>query len=283
MFLVLPQMFDLDRDVVAQPGKLAVQRLYNGDCMPNAIEKIGIPKRDVPRPARHLLPHVFEHNFALHDAKIAFVHRHNRAVAAQMFAAPARFRVSRHAMLPRRENHIRILLQRWKSPPVRRQKLLSGKRNHRLRLPCPIARAAIAFPRKPLRKLHKPLLKLASQQRLNTALAQVGLIQRRIQAKKTNVSEWIQLAHRLQKLHRQPRCRMHRHIERHEPRRSNRYLLERLPRQIQAHDLTPMLPQPRRRRRQPKRLPPQLIRREQNDLHPFDYSRPARANRFRLS
>src|SRR2546422_8540335 len=37
---------------------LAVQRLYNGDCMPNAIKKIGIPKRDVPRPARHLPPDV---------------------------------------------------------------------------------------------------------------------------------------------------------------------------------------------------------------------------------
>src|SRR6266566_1847255 len=79
-------MFDLDRDVVAQPRKLAVQRLHDSDRMPNAIEKIRIPKRDVPRPARHLLPHVFEHNFALHHAKIAFVHRHNRTVTAQTFA-----------------------------------------------------------------------------------------------------------------------------------------------------------------------------------------------------
>ena len=65
----------------------------------------------------------------------------------------------------------------------------------------------------------------------------------------------------------QPRSRMHRQINRNQFRRARRLGIQLLPRQIKAIHRMPPPPQPSRRRSQPKRLPPQLIRRNQNYLH----------------
>ncbi len=70
--------------------------------MPNSIEKIWIAERDVLRASCHLLPNVRENHFPVHDAKNAIVYRHNRAMAAEMFAPAAGFRVSHCAVLRRK-------------------------------------------------------------------------------------------------------------------------------------------------------------------------------------
>ncbi len=60
---------------------------------------------------------------------------------------------------------------------------------------------------------------------------------------------------------------MHRKVKRHEIGLLDWSLLERLDRQIQALDLDPRLAKKRGGRRQPERLAPQFIGRDQEDLH----------------
>src|SRR5271157_5363038 len=60
---------------------------------------------------------------------------------------------------------------------------------------------------------------------------------------------------------------MHRHIESNQPRLSHRLFVQGLPRQIQASDRMPAASQPGCGRGQPKWLPPQFVRRNQDDFH----------------
>ena len=82
MFFVLEEVFDLDGDVVGESRKFLVQSFNKRDCVPSAIEKIGIAERDVLRPGRHLLPNVFQYDFTIHDAENTVIDGHDGAVAA---------------------------------------------------------------------------------------------------------------------------------------------------------------------------------------------------------
>ena len=62
--------------------------------MRGAVEKIGIAESHVRRARGDLLANIVEHDVALHHAKLALINRHDRTMAAQMFAAAAGFGVS---------------------------------------------------------------------------------------------------------------------------------------------------------------------------------------------
>ena len=65
----------------------------------------------------------------------------------------------------------------------------------------------------------------------------------------------------------EPRGRVHGQIDGDETGIGNRSPIERLPGKVEQDDGVATLPQPGRRRRQPERLPPQLVGRNENDVH----------------
>jgi len=78
---------------------------------------------------------------------------------------------------------------------------------------------------------------------------------------------WILFPKPRNELRRQPRGRMHGQINRDEPGSANRRLIQGLPGKIERYDPMAAFAQPRRRRRQPEGLPPQLVGRNENDVH----------------
>ena len=91
---MLQQVLDLDRDVVGHVGMRVVKRFDDAHGVRRTVEEVGIAERDVLRAGRHLRGDIRQHDFRLHDAELAAVDRHDRAMAAEMAAAAARFRVA---------------------------------------------------------------------------------------------------------------------------------------------------------------------------------------------
>src|ERR1700687_4319114 len=112
-------MFDLDGHIVGDLRKLAMKRLDQFRRVANAIEKVRVAKRNMLRAGGHLLADVLEHNFAAHNSKDAFVHRHDGAVAAEMFAAAAGFRGADDSIANARDHEVRVLLKRRHPRAVR--------------------------------------------------------------------------------------------------------------------------------------------------------------------
>ncbi len=117
------------------------------------------------------------------------------------------------------------------------------------------------------RETRQPLFKFPAKNRAHAQPAQVFLVHRRIEAIETKVRPRIQRANLWNQPRRQPRCRMHRHIERDQIRRANRRFIERFTRKIEARNLVSSRAQPRRRRRQAERLPAEFVRRDEDDIH----------------
>ena len=86
---LLPQVLDLDRDVVGDAGKLARQRVDDRQRVSRAVEEVGIAEGDVLRARRHLRADVRQHDVDRHGAEPAVVDRDDRTVPAAMLA-PAR-------------------------------------------------------------------------------------------------------------------------------------------------------------------------------------------------
>jgi hypothetical protein len=83
-----------------------MQRFYQWNRVAHTIKEIRVAERDVLRTGGDLLANIREHNFAINDAKDAFVHRHNGAMAAKMLATAAGFGVTRDAMLAVGQNQM---------------------------------------------------------------------------------------------------------------------------------------------------------------------------------
>src|SRR6266403_3239561 len=136
MDVMLPQVFDLDRYVVAELGKLSMHRLDNRKRVRWPIEEIRIAERDVPRARSNLLLDICKSEFAFDHAKRDVVHRHNRAVPAKMLAPARRLGRASNSLLAARHHHARIFRQLRHPRPVRHKKFLPPERNHGLRLRC---------------------------------------------------------------------------------------------------------------------------------------------------
>src|SRR5580704_1187055 len=257
------------------------------------VEKVRIAERNMLRASRDLLPHIRHNHVAAHNAEHAVVHRHNRAMPAQMLAPATGLRGSHNAISIPGNNQVRILLkprhpraighlevqplQRYRRPdlcpriPVAqggvRGALFTVRFEGRLfRAPAPTV-AMVIVRTDSLRQPNQPTLKLSPQNCPNPKRPQILSIHRRIKSVTTNMRRRILLSQRRNQFRRQPRSRMHRQINRNQSSRANHALIQFLPRQVEARHLMPAPPQPSRWRHHPKRLPPQLIRRNQYDLH----------------
>ena len=95
---VAEKVFDFDGDIVGEMRMLCVERFDNSRGVCDAIEKIGIAEGDVLGAGFDLLSNVGEDYFVRDHTKLAGVNRNDWAVAAEMFAAAGRFRVTGNAM-----------------------------------------------------------------------------------------------------------------------------------------------------------------------------------------
>ena len=218
---------------------------------------------------------------------------HSRSCLA--FASPNSL-VS-NAIPTTRQNKMRIFCNRRQPSPVRHFKPQPLSRNHCLDLLFPMvesgsrhfdrSRPAQFLSRRflrraglrrekslfffcttqSLRQSHQPALKLPTQNRRHPKRPQILRIHRRVQPITTNMRPSILLPQRRNQFASQPRSRMHRQINRNQLRRPHHSRVQPLPRQIKTSHPMPAPPQPSRRRHQPKRLPPQLISRNQHSLH----------------
>lgn len=93
------KVFDFAGDVVGEMRMLCVEHFDNSRGVSDAIEKIGIAECDVLGAGFDLLADVGEDYFLRDDTKLSSVNRNDWAVAAEMFAAARRFRVTGNAML----------------------------------------------------------------------------------------------------------------------------------------------------------------------------------------
>src|SRR5215472_2767097 len=108
MLLVFQQMLNLGRHVVTDAGKLPMKFPEQLHRVTNPIEKIRIAEGDMLSPLRYLLANIFEHSFAIYDSEDSVIDGDDRAVPAQVFAAPARFRVAGHTMLARWQDDVGV-------------------------------------------------------------------------------------------------------------------------------------------------------------------------------
>src|SRR5277367_3961946 len=81
---MLQQMLDLDRDVVRHRRKLRMKRLDDGERVSWTVQKIGVAESNMLSPGGDLLPDICQHHLSLHDAESPLIHRHDRAVPAQV-------------------------------------------------------------------------------------------------------------------------------------------------------------------------------------------------------
>ena len=95
--------------------------------MGGAIEKIRIAEGNMPGPGLHLLQDIRHHYLDWHDAKFTLIHRHYRAMAAQMFAAAACLNEAEHFFASVRQYQMSVTLQAGQAGAVRRNKFDFGE------------------------------------------------------------------------------------------------------------------------------------------------------------
>ena len=152
---------------------------------------------------------------------------------------------------------MRVSAQRREIGAVRYLEAQAGERNIRVQRMDLWKRGKSV---KMLCEIDKCLLKFASEQAADSLRAKNLSGKRSVESVSAEVSVRIHSPHRLEQFHGQARCRMHRHVERDQTRFPQRLFVKRLARKVHASNCMAPLAQPRRRRSQPKRLPPQLIR-----------------------
>ena len=80
------EVLDLDRGVVGHAGVRRGQPFDQPARVRGPVEEIGVAERDVLRPGVHLRPDVVEHYVQRNGLEAAAIHRHHRAVPAQVLA-----------------------------------------------------------------------------------------------------------------------------------------------------------------------------------------------------
>ena len=153
---MLAQMFDLDGHVVAELRKFAMHRFNNRKRVRRAVEKIRIAEGDVLRARGHLLANILQHHVALHHAKRAVVHRHDRAMPAQMLAAASCFGRTRDALLAAGHHHARIFRKFRHPRAVGHKEFLPRERNDGLVLRRRVQIVAPPYPRSRAARLTSP-------------------------------------------------------------------------------------------------------------------------------
>ena len=111
------------------------------------------------------------------------------------------------------------------------------------------------------------IFEFAAKNGRDSQRSEVVCIHRRIEAVAAEMGAGISFAQTRNELRGQPRGRVHRQVEGDKGGRPDRRFVERLPREIETNDAMAAFTQPGRWRSQPERLAPELVGRNQDDVH----------------
>lgn len=180
---------------------------------------------------------------------------------AQMPATPTRLRIPGNPRFPL-----------MKQPSITSKPRQS--RTVRLHERQPLQMHRLRPPTAPADRIRKRLLEFPSRNMLHAHPPKHRLVHRSIKPEARQAHTRIQPLHLFDTRDRHARRRMHRQMEPDPVRPDNRIRIEPIPRKIRHRHLMPFGPQPRRGRRQPKRLMAQIVRRDKEDSHPWFHYRP---------
>src|SRR5271168_1517435 len=264
-------MLDFYGYVVGHVGKLAVKFFDKLLCVTNAIKKVRVAERNVLSTRGDLLANVLNHNVATNDSKNAFVNGDDGAMAAKVFAAAARFRRAHKAESTAGFDKMSVLADGRHIRAVRDFEIEPFKRDERLWLWRSFGAVIVLQPfLQALSDLCEFALEFAAEDGGHAKRSQIIRVHRRVKAIAAQISERIQVAQGRDKFCSEPCGRVHRQIDGNQSRGANRRFIKELAGKIQAYKFVTTLAQPGCRRREPKGLAPQLVRRNQNDIHVFN-------------
>ena len=186
------------------------------------------------RAGRDLAANIFQHHFALDDAKRALVHRHDGTVTTQMLAAPACLDVAHDAGAAVGQGEMRVLFQRRQVAAIGHQEILTGERDLGLNLREPRAgRASLQA----AGQAQQPLLKLSPQDRTDAQPTQQAGIDRGVQSESAQMGGGVECPDPLQGAHCDPRGGVHGQIKGDQPGGAYRLFVQRLSREVQRSSL----------------------------------------------
>ena len=129
VLFVFAEMLDFDGRVVGNLRKLAMKRFDQRNRVADAVEKIGITKGDVLRARKDLPANILKNDFARDDPESAVVNRNDRAMPAEMFAAPGSFGVTGDAVRAIRQMQRGIAIERGEILAIRYLEILTLERD----------------------------------------------------------------------------------------------------------------------------------------------------------
>ena len=184
-------------------------------------------------------------------------------MAAKMLAAATRFRRANNAEAIPGDDEMRVFLHRGHSGSIGDFELQPGHGNHRLRglHNCRSIRA------EPLGQMHESFFEFAAENRGDSERAQILNVHGSVQAVTTEMRTWIQLAKPGNELRCEPRGGVHGQIDGDEPGIGNQRVIQGPPGKVEHGDTVAAFAKPCRGRSQAEGLPPQLVRRNENDGH----------------
>ena len=225
----------------------------------------------------HLLPDVSKDHVGLDDPEAAAVDGHNRAVAAQVLAAAARFRVADRVRLAVGVVQVRVAIESRQTPALGYQESLPAERHDRFGPRAGIAQAISDA----LDNTHQSFFKLAAQDRLGAQPAEKALVDGSVEAVEAQMRTRVQASDGGQRRHRQPRRCMHGDIKGDQVRLPNRLLPQRLARKVETRHSSVGALEPGCGRGQPKRLATEFVSRNQNTASALHLSFTAVSSRER--
>ena len=276
------EVLDLDRHVIGDPRVLRVQGSGDLERMTGAIEEVRIPERDVLCARADLLPDVLEHDVPLDDAERPAVDGDDRAMAAQVPAAPAGLGVADGSRGSPGQHDSSIPSERRTPRSVGKLERLAVERDQRLDLTgsrCsrlgpgvrwkggldPAGGPRIGCGGEPAGEVREPLFEFASQNRLCAEAAQERLVHRGVEPVETEMRGGVERTDAGDDAGGDPRRGMHRHVDCDEVSGANRCGVEPIDGQILAADLRARSAQPRGWRCESERLATQVVGRKKKD------------------
>ena len=106
-----------------------MESFHQSRGMSDAIEEIGIAKRNVLCARSHLLSNIGHHYIATNNSKHTVVHRNNGAVPAPVFATSTGFGRSHQAISSTGHHQVGVLLDRWHARTIGHFKSQAFERN----------------------------------------------------------------------------------------------------------------------------------------------------------
>ena len=274
---MLDQVLHLDRRIEGDIGKRRVQRAGEPERMSRAVQEVGVAERDVACARRDLGPDVGHHHRFRHDAEAPLVHRHHRAVAAEMLAAAAAFGEARDALRAIGQDQLRIAGKRGQPRAIG-----CDERNLCETYGCLSSRRDGVTVAQTLGQIEQRRFELAAENAAGAPRTQERLVHGGIETVDAEMGAGCELAHLGQGFDGDPRGGMHADAERDQTRPGELARGEFVQREVDALDVEACPREPSGRGRERERLAAELVGVDQDDFEALRKVRGACGGRRRF-